>query len=157
MSPALQGRFVACDRIIAQCDIDYQLLVTADINEDFFADYHNIRIVNSFLFNFSKLQDKIGARLLKNVLYELKEIDNFSVPMLDVLHLLERLEIIDTATIWDELRETRNMIAHDYPLEISARIATIHLIRDRYPTLKTIYHRLRSRVMCQAGSVDEAL
>ena len=153
MSPVLQARFIACDRIIAQCDIDYQLLVAADINEDFFADYHNVRIVNSFLFNFSKLQDRIGAGLLKNVLYELKEIDTFAIPMLDVLHLLEKLEIIDTATIWDELREARNMLTHDYPLEASERIATIHLIRDSYPALKTIYYQLRSKMMPQADSV----
>ncbi|MEL6721781.1 MAG: hypothetical protein AAF669_08830 [Pseudomonadota bacterium] len=146
MSPVLQARFVACDRIIAQCDIDYQLLVAADINEDFFVDYHNMRIVNSFLFNFSKLQDRIGAGLLKNVLYELKEIDTLAIPMLDVLCLLEKLEIIDDATVWDELREARNVIAHDYPMEVSERIATIHLIRDSYPTLKTIYYQLRAKM-----------
>jgi len=146
MSPALQAQFSVCDQIFAQCDIDYQLVAAADINADFFADYSNIRILNSFLFNFSKLQDKIGAKLLKKVLYELKEIDTYAVPMLDVLHLLEKLEIIDEVTVWDELREVRNAIAHDYPVEISERIAAIQLIRDSYPTLKAIYRRLHTRI-----------
>ncbi len=147
MNPVLQAQFSLCDQIFAQCDLDYQLLLAAEINADFFADYSNVRIVNSFLFNFNKLQDRIGAKLLKAVLYELKEIDTDAVPMLDVLHLLERLEIIDSTEAWDQLREVRNAIAHDYPVVLHERIAAIQLIRDSYPILKTIYQRLRAQVL----------
>ncbi len=146
MSPSIKEQLAACDAIFSNCDLDYQLLTETDIHQDFFADYGNTRIVNSFLFNFSKLQDKIGAKLLKKILYELKEIDALSTPMLDVLNLLEKLEIIDHATAWDELREVRNAIAHDYPLNATKRIQTIQLALKSYPTLKSIYARLKARI-----------
>lgn len=137
----------ACDAIFANCDLDYQFLTQANINADFFADYNNTRVVNSFLFNFSKLQDKIGGKLFKKILYELKEIDAFSIPMLDVLNLLEKLEIIDNASQWDELREARNTIAHDYPLDINARIEAIQFVIHSYLTLQSIYARLKARAI----------
>jgi len=56
------------------------------IDTTFFDDYNNTRIVNSFLFNFSKVQDKIGAKLFKQLLYELQEIDSATLPMIDVLN-----------------------------------------------------------------------
>jgi len=62
--------------------------------------------------------------------------------MLDVLNLLEKLEIIDAATVWDELREARNAIAHDYPLDMNERIEAIQLVLEGYETLKVIYQRL---------------
>lgn len=152
MSSDLKAQFTASDAIFANCDQDYQLLTQAHINQAFFADYNNIRIVNSFLFNFSKLQDRIGAKLFKKILYELKEIDTFAIPMLDVLNLLEKLDIIDSATVWDELREARNAITHDYPLDMNERIEAIQLALQSYLTLKDIYGRLKARVIFESNS-----
>jgi len=138
--------FNMCDVMFVNADIDYDELTSMDITEKFFEDYKNTRIINSFLFNFSKLQDKIGAKLFKKTLYELKEIDSFSIGMIDVLNLLEKLEIIEDATDWDNLREIRNILAHEYPLDIDERVENIHLALDGYQNLKKIYNRLKDRV-----------
>jgi len=137
--------FRLCDSMFENAQIDFDELVSRKIDEKFFDDYNNTRIVNSFLFNFTKLQDKIGAKLFKKVLYELKEIDSFSIPMIDVLNRLEKIEIIEEATAWDSLREIRNILAHEYPLDIEERVENIQLTLDGYRTLKRIYERLRSR------------
>ena len=84
MTTKLKETLTICEQIFKNCDIDYDELMGKDIDKDFFEDYQNTRIINSFLFNYSKLQDKIGAKLLKQLLYELKEIDNTSIPMIDV-------------------------------------------------------------------------
>jgi hypothetical protein len=136
--------FNMCDVMFINADIDYDELTSMDITEKFFEDYKNTRIVNSFLFNFSKLQDKIGAKLLKKTLYELKEIDSFSIGMIDVLNLLEKLEIVEDATDWDNLREIRNILAHEYPLDIDERVENIQLALDGYQNLKKIYNRLKA-------------
>jgi len=86
MSEELQEIFNLCDAMFANADIDFHELKNAKIDEIFFVDYANTRIVNSFLFHFSKLQDKIGTKLFKKVLYELKEIDTYAIPMIDVLN-----------------------------------------------------------------------
>ncbi|SFV64215.1 hypothetical protein MNB_SV-13-2093 [hydrothermal vent metagenome] len=144
MSEELEEIFSLCDMMFVNADIDFDDLMAQEIDEQFFDDYNNTRIVNSFLFNFSKLQDKIGAKLFKKVLYELKEIDSFSVPMIDVLNRLEKLEIIKEAGAWDSLREIRNALAHEYPLDIEERIENIHLVLKGYMVLKGIYKNLKA-------------
>ena len=131
--------FKICDEMIKSCDIDYEELKKQNIQNDFFDDYTNTRLVNSFLFNFSKLQDKIGAKLFRKVLYDLKEIDNQNLSMIDILNLLEKLEIIEDSKEWDLLREIRNSLAHEYPFDIDERVANIKIAIDRYEILKKIY------------------
>ena len=137
--------FNMCDVMFSNADIDYNELRSIDISAKFFEDYNNTRIVNSFLFNFSKLQDKIGAKLFKKALYELKEIDGFSIAMIDVLNRLEKLEIVEDANAWDNLREIRNILAHEYPLDIDERVENIELALGGYRELKKIYLRLKAR------------
>ena len=146
MSEELEEIFNLCDTMFANADIDFNELMNSEIDETFFSDYTNTRIVNSFLFNFSKLQDKIGAKLFKKVLYELKEIDTFSVPMIDVLNQLEKLEILKDTRAWDELREIRNILSHEYPLDIEERVENIYLVLKNYEVLKSIYGNLKRAV-----------
>jgi hypothetical protein len=141
----LKEIFNMCDVMFANADIDYNELIAKDISEEFFLDYNNTRVVNSFLFNFSKLQDKIGAKLFKRALYELKEIDSYSIAMIDVLNMLEKLEIVEDINHWDNLREIRNILAHEYPLDIDERVENIKLALDGYRELKKIYLKLKER------------
>ena len=136
--------FKICDEMIKSCDIDYNELKNKHIQNNFFDDYNNTRLVNSFLFNFSKLQDKIGAKLFREVLYQLKEIDKQNLPMIDILNLLEKLEIIDNTKEWDLLREIRNSLAHEYPFDIHERIENIKIAINRYEILKKIYMNLKT-------------
>jgi len=138
--------FKLCDSMFLNADIDHNELKRSEIDLNFFNDYQNVRIVNSFLFNFSKLQDKIGAKLFRKVLYEIKEIDSLNIPMIDILNLLERLEIIENQMEWDELREIRNSIAHEYPFDIQERVDNIKLALIGYERLQKIYVNLKAKV-----------
>lgn len=138
--------FLLIDTMIKNASIDYQALQDASIDETFFDDYNNTRIVNSFLFNFSKLQDKIGTKLFKQVLYELKEIDTFSLTMIDVLHKLEKLNILDASEQWEKLRETRNILAHEYPFDTQERIENIALAMEGFIELQNIYNTLKKAI-----------
>lgn len=135
----LSEEFRLLDLLFESCDMDFTILKDTRIDRDFFSDYSNQRIVNSFLFNYIKIQDKIGSKLFKNVLFALKEIDDYSTPMVDVLNNLEKLKIIDRADEWDRLREIRNNIAHEYPADIEERIENIHLAIEGYIVLKKMY------------------
>jgi hypothetical protein len=146
MSETITSIFEMIDRMIENATIDYNALQEKVIDAAFFEDYNNTRIVNSFLFNFSKLQDKIGAKLFKTVLYELKEIDSYSLTMIDVLHKLEVLEILDTTESWDRLREIRNILAHEYPFDVEERVENIGLAMEGFNELKSIYIRLKDSI-----------
>jgi hypothetical protein len=128
------------------CDIDYHELKNSIINIEFFEEYQSVRIINSFLFNYSKIQDKIGAKLFKKVLYYTKEIEVENISMKDALNILEKLEIIEDSYSWDRLREIRNSLAHEYPFSIEERVENINLAINGYGTLKDIYFRLKNYV-----------
>jgi hypothetical protein len=142
----LKYLFETIDALFESCDMDFDALICQTIDAAFFEDYANQRIVNSFLFNYIKIQDKMGAKLFRSVLYELKEIDDESVPMKDVLNRLEKLRLVEHAGVWDELREIRNAIAHEYPLAIDERMENIGAALEGYDKLKQLYALLRGKV-----------
>lgn len=143
MKQTLQGMFEVIDTMMANAQIDYDALLLCTLDEHFFDDYANTRILNSFLFNFSKLQDKIGAKLFKKVLYETKEIDTTDQAMLDILHILEQKEILSEMAEWEQLREIRNILAHEYPFDLSERLENISVAMEGFVDLKRIYHKLK--------------
>jgi hypothetical protein len=96
------------------------------------------------LFTFSKLQDLIGAKLFKDVLYELKEIETKHIPMLDVLHKLEQLNMIENASHWDILREIRNELTHEYELSYENRIENIKKAIWGYEELLKTYNNIKN-------------
>ncbi len=145
MQNSLKQDLSICKQIISNCDIDYAELKKQQIDKSFFDNYENVRVVNSFLFNYSKLQDKIGTKLIKEVLFELKEIDDFSMPFRDVLNICEKLELLDVKE-WDRFREIRNILSHEYPMSITERVENISLAIEFYPKIKTIFQRLYDAV-----------
>ncbi|NOT17946.1 MAG: hypothetical protein HOP20_07785 [Sulfuriferula sp.] len=139
----VMATFKTIDMLFASCEMDLVDMRAKTIDESFFAHYENQRIINSFLFNFGKIQDKIGAKLFRAVLYAQQEIEDESMPMRDVLNVLEKLKLLNSADDWERLREIRNALAHEYPFDITERIENIHLAMDAYSTLKTIYANLQ--------------
>ncbi len=140
----LKEIFKVIDTMIKACDIDYNELKSYSIDVPFFEDHANVRVVNSFLFNYSKIQDKIGAKLFKKVLYEQKEIDSETIAMKDALNLLEKLKVIENSYTWDRLREIRNVLSHEYPFCIQERVENINLAINGYVLLKEIYVNLKN-------------
>lgn len=142
----LKYLFETIDALFESCDMDFDALICQTIDAAFFEDYANQRIVNSFLFNYMKIQDKMGAKLFRSVLYELKEIDDESVPLKDVLNRLEKLRLVEHAGVWDELREIRNAIAHEYPLDTQERLENITMAIEGYGLLAQMYDDLKAEV-----------
>jgi hypothetical protein len=147
----LKDIFSTIDQLIQSCDLDYVELEAINIDDSLFNEYYNQRLVNSFLFSFIKIQDKIGTKLFKKILYELKEIDNLSVPMKDILNILEKLEIINNTDDWDRLREIRNNLAHEYPSDIQERVDNVQFSLQGYELIKDIYNNLKK--YCEINSI----
>ena len=119
-------------------DIDHEILSQSQIDPSWFTDYEHQRIVNSFLFNYIKIQDKMGRKLFHLVLQHWREDESDNMTMLDILNRLEKLDIIESVEMWDKLREIRNAITHEYPEEIDIRIDNIRLALWGYLRIKEI-------------------
>jgi hypothetical protein len=145
MKEELEQLLILLDKLFENCEIDYKELKEKTIDEQFFQEYNSVRVVNSFLFNYSKIQDKIGSKLFKKFLYTINEIDSIDIPMIDVLNILEKLNILKRDD-WERLREIRNSIAHEYPYNIQERIENIIMALDGYKNLKQIYKNIKARL-----------
>ena len=139
--------FETIEQLFRSCDIDYQALQQEKITKEWFEVYENQRIVNSFLFNYIKIQDKIGAKLFRSFLYSLREIVEDNMSMIDMLHRLEQLEIIESIDEWDQLREIRNVIAHEYPLDIEERLENIHLALGGFKKLHALFAAIKKQTL----------
>ena len=69
---------------------------------------------DQLIYRFSQLQDTIGNKLFPLILYGLGEYDQ-GLPLIDILNKLEKLSVIDSTEKWLSLRETRNLVTHEYP------------------------------------------
>lgn len=143
MPAALKPIFETLDQLFGSCENDHALLKNQTLSAAWLGDYSNQRVVNSFLFNYIKIQDKLGASLFRKLLFSLREIDNENLPMIDILNLLEKLEIIESVQQWDQLREIRNVIAHEYPSDIEERLENIALALRGYEQLKSLFANIR--------------
>jgi hypothetical protein len=90
--------------------------------------------IDQMVFRFTKLQDEIGTNTFRFLLEFLQE-DIANKPFRDILNVLERLEIIDSADIWLTMREIRNDLTHEYPLMLDETIEKLNHLYNQIPIL----------------------
>ena len=144
----MERAFAVCDRQIQRIEealSDLGMTMSMSVEEHSDLTREQIRCLDQFIFRFSKLQDTMDAKLFRQVLAYLEE-DVTTLPMIDILRLMERYGFIDQADEWATIRELRNEIAHDYPLLENDAVAAINELIRQFDTLKVIYDRLRKAV-----------
>lgn len=145
MREPLNARLDAIRQMIRAADRDLAVMQAQPITAEWLADYANQRAVNSFLFNFIKIQDKLGGKLFRALLAEWRELDE-EMTMIDVLNRLEKLGILDSAETWDRLREVRNAITHEYPDDETLKLANIRLAMEGFETIRALLDRIEHRL-----------
>ncbi len=101
----------------------------------------NIQAVDQFIYRFIKLQDEIGTKTFKFLLLNLKE-DVDDKPFIDIIARLEKLNIIESESIWFRLRELRNELTHEYPEMINDRINGINGLFKHISELELIFNNI---------------
>ena len=90
------------------------IVFSDDLNAEALDDFDKVKVIDSFIFRFIKIQDLMGNKLFREVLVALAEYQS-SMSMLDVLDKLEKLELISSASCWMDYRNLRNVLTHEYP------------------------------------------
>ena len=98
--------------------------------------------IDQFLFRFSKLQDTMGQKLFKTMLFFLNE-DVEGKPFIDILNLMEKINLIDSTYQWKELRADRNELSHNYEDEPEAMSEAINRLYDKRALLINIYQNIK--------------
>ncbi len=134
------------------CDVHYDRMMFAwtNLQERFPITKQNFLLItpmelalfDQLIYRFAKLQDSIGSRLFRQLLEALEE-DYRGLPFIDILYKLEKLNLLDDAKDWIALRQTRNMISHEYPFPQNIQIEELNLLPDVVAKMNTIWSNLK--------------
>ena len=96
--------------------------------------------IDQLIFRFSKLQDSMGHKLFAALLVNLGE-DVKATPFIDQLNKLESLGLVQKND-WLMLRETRNVLSHEYPFNTSDVVDGINLLSEQVDLIISIWRNL---------------
>jgi hypothetical protein len=114
-------------------------------NVNDFEDIEKIKTIDSFIYRFTKIQDKMGEKFFPAILRELQEYKS-NMALIDVLNRLERLDILQSSDSWIDYRKLRNSLTHEYPNNEDEIVEAINLSIDVYKKMKDIYRKSLLRV-----------
>ena len=100
---------------------------------------------DQLIFRFSKVQDSMGGKLFPAILENLGEEIN-SLPFIDRLAKLEQLGIIPSAENWMLLRETRNILTHEYPFITDEVIDGLNLLNSHCELIMEIWEKINNYI-----------
>jgi hypothetical protein len=142
----LKKIFYECDKHVLRINSSYSELrpiMPLDMQTYINLTEEDIKVLDQFLFRFSKLQETMGQRLFKTMMYFLKEeIDG--KPFIDILNMMEKISLLESANIWKDLREDRNKLAHNYEDEPEEMSEAINKLYDKKDILIDIYVNIKN-------------
>jgi len=86
-----------------------------------------VATLDQFAYRFSKLQDVMSIQLFRQFCVQVLQEPVESRPVIDILNLLERYDYLSSAMRWQEIREIRNQISHEYHLSPAELIVTLQI------------------------------
>lgn len=136
---------------IRECDLHLEKIVKAaarlqgvfPLTEDKLTELSDetVTILDQFIYRFTKLQDAMGARIMPLISGLIS--DNFDPrPFIDHLNILEKNGAISSAEKWQELRNLRNSLAHEYPDNTGAA-EVLNLLMSEWINLRDMYYFLK--------------
>ena len=123
---------------------DIQSIISLDADKYKNLDRHAVQALDQYLFRFSKLQDTMGDKVFPLII-QMYEQNTQRHPFVDVLNKLEKLGFISSTKEWLNLRQIRNVIAHQYDDEPQEMSQAINNIVNQKEIIKNIYLKLKSR------------
>jgi len=70
-----------------------------------------------------------------------------SLPIIDILNLLERYGYLSSAARWQEIREVRNQITHEYRLNPGELIVTLEIAFSMVAEMSQIFDKLKQQYL----------
>lgn len=106
---------------------------------------------DQLIFRFAKMQDSMGNKLFPSLLEYLGE-DVKGKPFIDLLSKLEELNILSKSSDWILLRETRNIVTHEYPFISEEVIQGLNLLNKHYALLIQIWEQINTYISLRTKS-----
>jgi len=151
------------DDLIRECDLHLLALKEAmercprPLTVDRFAvrDPALIAALDQFAYRFVKLQDVISAQLFRRFALDVLQEPVESLPVIDILNLLERYRYLPSALRWQEIREIRNQITHEYRLAPGELIVTLEIAFGMVGEMSEIFGALKEQHTRSASRISK--
>lgn len=109
-------------------------------------------LIDSLVFRFTQMQDHIDKKIFPYLLINLKE-DDEKASFIDKLRKLEKLGFLETDSFWIELRDTRNLLTHNYPTDYDFVAEQINLCFQKSKELLDYWCFLRKEIILRIPDV----
>lgn len=134
------------------CDLHHQRMMSAHnhldtlfpLDENKYSNLteEQISFTDQLIYRFAKLQDTMGNKLFRLLLDGLGEETN-GVAFIDILLKLEKLKLLKDHNDWLLMRETRNLVSHEYPYNKEDIIGGLNNLTDQVQYLSGIWGQLK--------------
>lgn len=141
----LQKYFNECDKHLQRIEEAYEdveNLIPLDANSYKNLDKHAVQAFDQYLFRFAKLQDTMGDKIFP-LIVQAYEQNTQPQPFIDILNKLEKFGLLNSTKEWLNLRQIRNIIAHQYDDEAQEMSQAINNIINQKEIIKSIYLKIK--------------
>jgi hypothetical protein len=140
---------IHCERMnFAQHKLEGHFPLTIEVYQALHPE--DLSFFDQLIFRFSKMQDSMGQKLFPAILINLQE-DIRHQSFIDILNRLEALGFIQDKNQWMALRETRNIVTHEYPFVTEEVVDGLNLLKEHALLLTSIWEsmhvHIRNRVL----------
>lgn len=149
----------ALNDLLNECDLHLLALREAmarcpqPLTEDHFTTRNPalVAALDQFAYRFTKLQDVISVQVFRRFALEVLHEPVESLPIIDILNLLERYGYLSSAMRWQEIREVRNQITHEYRLDPGELIITLEIAFGMVSEMSKILDQIKQRYREREG------
>ena len=107
-----------------------------------------IAALDQFAYRFAKLQDTMSVQLFRRFALDVLHEPVESIPVIDILNLLERYRYLPSTLRWQEIRETRNQITHEYCMDHGELIEMLGIAFGMVAEMSEIVAGLKKQRHC---------
>lgn len=142
------------DDLLGECDLHFLALQESmarcpvPLTEEHFTTRNPdlISALDQFAYRFTKLQDVMSAQVFRRFAMDVLREPVESIPIIDILNLLERYGYLPSVERWQEIREIRNQITHEYSLEPDELIVTLGMAFAMVSEMSGIVTAIKDRL-----------
>jgi len=144
LKEAIQLCSIHRDRMdYAYSKLENRFPLTIEIYNELSLD--ELSFFDQLIFRFSKMQDCMGGKLFPAILEKLGE-DVRGLSFIDILDKLEELQFLNSSNEWLLLRETRNIVTHEYPFVNDEIVDGLNLLNKHYKLISVIFKQILQKI-----------
>ncbi len=121
--------------------IEHYFPLSEDVYNNFNED--DIDWFDQLIYRYTKLQDKIGESLIKNICIMLEgESQSYKRTFIDYLNILEAHGIIENSLVWERLRQLRNELTYEYNNDCAKQVIMLNNLKNSTNVLIDIFEKI---------------